>query len=456
MGTFNRFYETEDGNNSLVIDPAKNSPAKAAGLQKGDMILSIDDLDLTELPHNTQTLEELVKRLNSKEVSRVKLKVQKICDEKDQIREVSVPLNFVTPLSHSPDRKQFVSIDQRESLTCDKSTTDSVSDPDSEKPDTLASYLPLRTFQTSPNSSALYPLCRGFLLIQKEDLQNPQSQGMIIDLRGNAGGHLEETSCMLNTLIKSNDLILRFLPIEYGELKQTSEGMEVLSYYFTETGFGRGYEMPEPAIYNKNVVVLVDEKSASASEIFAGTIQDMKRGWVVGKRTFGKGTTLLIRSPLFFTEKITGKSNKPTPLEFVFTDGIYTLNSGRSPQGYGIIPDFHVSKTGEFIEPDPDYISPEDQLFLNKISFKNNQWKQNRPDELAQLMERVHKEGRLGELLKKKIQEDKRYARPFMGDYQLELAKDILKCSPKREPLIPTTDFSGPFWRKEEKIGRIE
>ena len=459
MGTFNRFYETEDGNNGLVINPAKNSPAELAGLQKGDMILSINDLNLTKLPDNEQTLEKIIERLNSEEISQAELKVQKICDEKDQIREISVPLDFVLSSTHWPDPKQFVSIDQRESLTCDKSAANPVSTPNSQDSSApVALYLSLRSFvvPTGPATNKSRILCHEFLVLQKKELQNPQSQGMIIDLRGNVGGNVEEVACMLNTLIKSNDLILRVLPIKYGELQQTPEGMEVLSYYFNEAGFGRGYDMPEPAIYNKNIVVLVDEKSASASEILAGTLQEMKRGWVVGKRTFGKGTTIMTRSPLFFTEEITGKSNKPTPLELVFTDGIYTLNSGRSPQGYGIIPDFHVSKTGEFIETDPDYISPEDQLFFNNISFKNNQWEQNRPDELAQLMECVYKEGRLGELLKKKIQEDKRYARPFMGDYQLELAKDILKCSPKREPLLHRPDFSGPFWRKKEKIGRIE
>ena len=74
------------------------------------------------------------------------------------------------------------------------------------------------------------------------------------------------------------------------------------------------------------------------------------------------------------------------------------------------------------------------------------------------MKECVYKEGGLGEVLKQKIREDKRYARPLVGDYQLELAKDILKCSSKREPLLSHSESAplGPFVRKEETIERIE
>ncbi len=455
IGAFSKFHETENGNTGLVIQPTKKSPAESVGLQKGDMILSIDDFDITKSPLNTQTINDIINRLKGPDNSQIKLKVQKICDNSDHEREITVTLKPVFQLSNWFSGKRFVNIDQLEPLDCNESTTASlVPDSNSE----LALYIPLKAFQAIPGgpfSNTKNPLCFEFLYLQQLEIQQPQSQGMIIDLRGNRGGSVNAASCMLNTLIESNGLITRILPIKDGELEQTSDGIEVTSYYFTEDGFGRGRNMPYPAIYNKNIVVLVDENSLSASEIFAGTLQDMKRGWVIGRRTSGKGTTQ-VRYPVLLDEKITGKTNQSTHLEIVFTVGIYTLNSGRSPQGYGIIPDFHVSRTGEPIELDPDYVSLKNQLFFDNILFKNNQWKQNRPDELAQLIECVHKEGRLGEVFRQKIQEDKRYARPYVGDYQLELAKDILKCSPKKEAVIIRPHVSSPFLKKQEKTGRIE
>ena len=209
-------------------------------------------------------------------------------------------------------------------------------------------------------------------------------------------------------------------------MKKT-DGIKTQTHYFTDGGF-QVDPSSSPFIYNKNIVVLVDENSISASEVFAGTIQEMKRGWVVGRRTFGKGT---LQKPLTPYTLFDGK-----PLGISITAGIYTLNSGRSPQGYGIIPDFHVSRTGEPVGEDFNDISPEDQIFFNNIQLENSPWIQNRPEELAQLSECVNKEGRLGRALREKIQGDERHARPYISDYALELAKDILMCAPPRSDRI--------------------
>ncbi len=464
IGAFSEFHETEDGDNGLVIQPVKNSPVESVGLIKGDMILNIDDFDLTKLPHNEQTIDEINSRSRSHRESQIKLKVQKICDSSDHKRELIVPMEAISISSpHWLNDKRFVNIDRPDFPDCDEPMTQN---PSPHPPlENFALYLPLRSFLPIPGgpfTKTPHPICHEFLHLQKIELENSQSQGIILDLRGNKGGKTEEVLCMLNTLIKSKDLIMRVLPVEHRKLKQTSEEINVKSYYFTEGGFRRSFDKSiPPTTYNKNIVVLVDERSRSASEIFAGTIQEMKRGWVVGERTAGKGISMITGEIRKLPERATGKPNEPKFLERNRSTGIYTLNSGRSPQGYGIIPDFYVSKTGEIIEPDPDYISPENQLAFDKalppVLFKNNQWEQNRPDELAQLKECVYKEGRSGEALKQKIREDKRYARPFVSDYQLELAKDILKCSSKKEPLLPHSDSPlGPFLKKQETIGRVE
>ncbi len=314
--------------------------------------------------------------------------------------------------------------------------------------------MPLESFHPIKGgafSGVQLPLCQEFLALQKREFLDSNSLGMIIDLRGNTGGNMLEVSCMLNTLIESNNALLRYLPINDGQFLKAPDGqMEVVTHYFTEGGFSFRPHISDPVIYNKNIVVLVDELSASASEIFAGTIQDMKRGWVVGNRTFAKGT-VQGKTPVA-SKEFNDEGIMPKTIEFIRTTGIYTLNSGRSPQGYGIIPDFHFSRTGEPVEDKADSISYKDLLFFNNIQFENNPWEQNRPDEMNQLKDCIGKMDRMGETLKRKIQEDEKYHRPFVSDYHIELAKDILKCAPSRHPEIIKSDFSPAFREEREKI----
>ncbi len=100
-------------------------------------------------------------------------------------------------------------------------------------------------------------------------VKNEGMKNIIIDLRQNPGGYLEEATKMLNQLFKLEGTMLVY-----------TEGKNGKNEYKT-TG--------HPLFDIDNVVVLVDEGSASASEIFAGAIQDDDRGVIVGRRTFGKG-----------------------------------------------------------------------------------------------------------------------------------------------------------------------
>ena len=197
-----------------------------------------------------------------------------------------------------------------------------------------------------------------------KDILNPLSIGMIIDLRGNGGGSLHEVSCMLNTIIQSNETLVAQRPVNKGVFEDDSLNVSS-NILFTEGGFFKLGSFIRS--YNKNIVVLTSKNSASASEIFAGTIQDMKRGWVVGERTFGKGTVQTVHRY---------QINNGRPLSKNITTGIYTLNSGRSPQGYGIIPDFYFSRTGEPLEEENNSVSYADKIFFNNIQFENNVWEQ--------------------------------------------------------------------------------
>ena len=102
-------------------------------------------------------------------------------------------------------------------------------------------------------------------------LERLRSEGMksvIIDLRGNGGGFLDQVVAMVNELLPANQLIV-YTEDRYGQrVNEYSNG----SGSYTDIG----------------IAVLVDEFSASSSEILAGAIQDNDRGLVIGRRTFGK------------------------------------------------------------------------------------------------------------------------------------------------------------------------
>ncbi len=103
-----------------------------------------------------------------------------------------------------------------------------------------------------------------------EELSELGGTQLIIDVRGNAGGFLNEVIKIISQLFAQQDL-----PIVW------AEGVHAPRKVFRTKG--------RPFFEVKEVVILVDEQTASASEILAGAIQDLSRGVVVGRRTFGKG-----------------------------------------------------------------------------------------------------------------------------------------------------------------------
>lgn len=117
------------------------------------------------------------------------------------------------------------------------------------------------------------------MLIALAKLHQEQCQGVIIDLRSNTGGYMGSAIQMVN----------EFLP--KGQLIVYTEGRKASRENYHSNGTGSSQELP--------LIVLVDEGSASASEIFAGAIQDNDRGLIIGRRSFGKG---LVQQPIEFRD----------------------------------------------------------------------------------------------------------------------------------------------------------
>ena len=117
------------------------------------------------------------------------------------------------------------------------------------------------------------------LLVALAKLSQANCKGMIIDLRGNTGGYMAAAIQMVNEFLPNNKLIVY------------TEGRKSPRENYTSNGTGSSQTMP--------LIVLMDEGSASASEIFAGAIQDNDRGTIIGRRSFGKG---LVQQPIEFSD----------------------------------------------------------------------------------------------------------------------------------------------------------
>ena len=117
------------------------------------------------------------------------------------------------------------------------------------------------------------------LLIALAQLNQQRCEGIIIDLRENTGGFMGAAIQMVNEFLPKDRLIVY------------TEGRKSPRKDYLSNGTGSNQEMP--------LVVLIDEGSASASEIFSGAIQDNDRGTIIGRRSFGKG---LVQQPIEFSD----------------------------------------------------------------------------------------------------------------------------------------------------------
>jgi len=145
------------------------------------------------------------------------------------------------------------------------------------------------------------------------ELRKDGAEVLIMDLRANGGGYLPEAESLTGLFIDRGPVV---------QLRDTTGRIEV-------------DDDPDPAIfYSGPMIVLVDRFSASASEIFAGAIQDYGRALIVGQQTYGKGTVQNAH-PLNYT--IFGR--KPELGQLNVTIGKYYRITGESTQDRGVTPD---------------------------------------------------------------------------------------------------------------------
>ena len=217
----------------LVIQPVSGGPSEKVGILAGDRITAVNDTAIAGVKMST---DDIMKRLRGPKGTKVRLTVVR--------RGVADPLPFTV----KRDKIPIYSLDAAYLI----------------QPGT--GYIRINRFgATTPDEFA-------------DALKRLQRQGMrdlILDLQGNGGGYLNAAIDLANEFLKQKDLIVY------------TQGRAERQNNFHAKGSGRFQE--------GRLVVLVDEFSASASEIVSGAIQDHDRGVIVGRRTFGKG---LVQRPI--------------------------------------------------------------------------------------------------------------------------------------------------------------
>lgn len=211
----------------FVIQTTLNGPSEKAGILPGDRIITVND---TAIAGVKMDRGDIMKRLRGPKDSTVKLEVVR--------RGLSAPLVF--------------------NLVRDKINTYSVDA--AYMVDKRVGYIHINSFGATTHQEFVTKL---------DSLKKCGMKDIILDLQGNGGGFLQAAVDIANEFL------------ERGQLVVYTEGRVFPRYEYLAEGGGR--------FTKGKVAVIVDETSASASEILAGAIQDWDRGVVVGRRSFGKG-----------------------------------------------------------------------------------------------------------------------------------------------------------------------
>jgi len=186
---------------------------------------------------------------------------------------------------------------------------------------------------------------KDFMEKMEELYENQGMRSLVIDLRQNPGGYLEETSKIMSQLIPQKDVV--FLTTQGDALGKREYKSSGMTFFQIE-----------------KIVVLVDKNSASASEILAGSLQDLKLGQVVGQNSFGKG---LVQEQFELRD---GGAIRLSVSRFVFPSGkTLQRNDGKNGMG-GITPDYLIKE--DFFPAEyrgRDTIYKEDPFILKAIEI---------------------------------------------------------------------------------------
>ena len=270
-----------------VVSPIEGSPAFRAGMKSGDLITKIDDTIVKGL-----SVDQAVKRMRGEPNTKVVL----------------------TVFRKSESRTFPVTIVREEIRT--QSVRSKIVEP---------GYAWLRVSQFQDRT--VDDFARKLDEIYKAE---PKLKGLVLDLRNDPGGLLEG-AVAISAAFLPGDAVVVSTNGQLADSKQTFKASP--SDYLRRGGSDPLRKLPE-GIKNVPLIVLVNEGSASASEIVAGALQDHKRATIMGAQTFGKGSVQTVRA-----------LSPETALKI--TTARYYTPSGASIQAKGIVPDVMLDETAE-------------------------------------------------------------------------------------------------------------
>jgi carboxyl-terminal processing protease len=264
-----------------VVSPIEGSPAFRAGLKSGDLITKIDDTAVKGM-----TIDQAVRRMRGEPNTKVVLTIYRRSESRtfpvtitrEEIRVQSVRAKMVEP-----------------------------------------GYAWVRVSQFQDRT--IEDFARKVEELYKQD---PNIKGMVLDLRNDPGGLLEGAVAVAAAFLPKDVTVVT----TNGQIPESRATFKASPEYYVRRGGG------DPLRKNVPLVVLVNEGSASASEIVAGALQDHKRAVIMGSQTFGKGSVQTVR-----------QLTADTALKL--TTARYYTPSGRSIQAKGIVPDVMIDETAE-------------------------------------------------------------------------------------------------------------
>jgi carboxyl-terminal processing protease len=270
-----------------IVSPIEGSPAFRAGLKSGDLITKIDDTFVKGL-----SMDQAVKRMRGEPATKVVLTIFRKSESRsfpvtivrEEIRVQSVRAKLVEP------GYGYVRITQFQDRT-------------------------VADFVTK---------------VAKLYAEDPQMKGLVLDLRNDPGGLLEGAVAVSAAFLPKDVVVVT----TDGQLPESKSMFRARAEdYSRRLDTDPLADLPA-ALKRVPMVVLVNEGSASASEIVSGALQDHKRATVMGAQTFGKGSVQTVR-----------QLTQETALKI--TTARYFTPKGRSIQAKGIVPDVMLDETAE-------------------------------------------------------------------------------------------------------------
>jgi carboxyl-terminal processing protease len=270
-----------------VVSPIEGSPAFRMGLKPGDLITRIDDSPVKGL-----TVDQAVKKMRGEPNTKVVLTVFRKTESRsfpvtiirEEIRMQSVRAKMVEP------GYGWIRVSQFQERTVEDFVR---------------------------KAEELYK-------------QDPKLKGLVLDLRNDPGGLLDGAVALSAAFLPEDVVVVT----TNGQLPESRATFRASPEYYARRGAADPLRKLPAAIKNVPLVVLVNEGSASASEIVAGALQDHKRATIMGAQTFGKGSVQTIR-PL------------PSDTALKITTARYYTPAGKSIQAKGIVPDVWLDETAE-------------------------------------------------------------------------------------------------------------